>query len=131
MIFSIPGSIMEIICWLIILFGPILFNSLDDFQIVEPGSTFCKLDQIFKNISNKYEERKYLGTFTAYMLNANSTSTYHLLLLLSNDINPNPGPPSIFQTENKTIVSYSRDQLFSLGSAKVSISQHLNDTISI
>lgn len=120
---------MEIIFWFIILSGPILYNTLDDFQQVE-HDTSCKLDKIFKNISHKYDERKYLGTFAAYMISVNTTSTYHLLLLLANDINPNPGPISQSEDQLKLdIVSYTRDQLLNFRFVNDTISQNLHNTI--
>ena len=114
---------MGIIYLLIILSGAILLDCFDDFQKVEHDIfKFNKLDRIFKNISNKYEERKYLGSLAAYMINANSTS-YHLLLLLANDINPNPGPTC------SPHVSYTRDDLLNFDSVNASLSQHLQDKI--
>ena len=92
---------MGIIYLLIILSGAIPLDCFDNFQKVEHDtSKINKLDRILKNISNKYEERKYLGPFAPYMINAYFTSTYHLLLLLANDINPNPGPTSSSRTQN-------------------------------
>ena len=46
------------------------------------------------------------------------TSTYHLLLLLANDINPNSGPSSL----------YTREQLLNLQFVNVNISQYIHDT---
>ena len=94
---------------LIFLSGALYVDRLEDFQKVEQENDFCKLDCVFKNISSKYEQRKYLGSFAAFMINANNTSTYHLLLLLSNDINPNPGPTSL-STENFD-ACYTREEL--------------------
>ena len=41
---------------LIFLSGALYVDRLEDFQKVEQGNNFCKLDCVFKNISSKYEE---------------------------------------------------------------------------
>jgi hypothetical protein len=81
---------------LFLLFGAALLNKLDDFQKLEPHTHVCKLDKIFKNITHKYDSKKYLGSsYIPYYIN--SSPTLAILLMLSNDINPNPGPPELQQ----------------------------------
>ena len=51
----------------------------------------------------------------------NSSATFHLELLISGDINPNPGPETLINTPNNATqlheISYSRNELLNLRNA--------------
>ena len=57
---------------------------------------------------------KYLNTPVLYY--GNSSSTFHVELLVSGDINPNPGPESLSKDtlEKPVGISYAREHLLSL-----------------
>ena len=121
---------MEPLIWLFIFFlsGPAPYGESSNVETVT--CFYVKSCQLYEK--QQLYHQKYLSQHISYYSNA--TSTFQLQLLISGDINPNPGP----QNENDskpastylTPISYDRDELLKLNCAPLSVTSHaLHDSV--
>ena len=100
---------------LLLLSGPLCLNesSLEYSYSLQPTSTWML------HIKQQIHHLKFLKCPISYY--NNSSATFHLELLISVDINPNPGPETLINTHTNATqfheMSYSRNELLNLRNA--------------
>ena len=101
---------------LLLLSGPLYLirkSSLEYGYSMHPTSTWML------HTKQQIHHLKYLKCPISYY--NNSSATFHLELLISGDINPNPGPETLNNTPTNATqlheISYSRDELLNLRNA--------------
>ena len=110
-----------------ILFMLFLLGLTPFFDSLEMYSTSLGLHGIACNIASSKQviHHKYLSQRIPYY--CNSTQTFQLHLLISGDVNPNPGPEPVLPKPaslHTGRVTYNRDELLQLNHAHASVSSY-------